>query len=118
ATFRTRYREGMIQHAGVAVFIGGLKVDAGSSALVAADGVIEEFETAQHLGRVVVPVGSTGGAAAEIWKRMDKAGVLPRGLRRADFDGLNNAATSAQEIAKIVQKVIDAADKPKPRRTT
>ena len=49
---------------------------------------------------------------------MDKAGVLPRGLKRADFDGLNNAATSAQDIAKIVHKVIETADKPKPRRTT
>lgn len=118
ATFRTRYREGLIQHAGMAVFIGGLKMDAGSGALVAADGVVEEFETAQRLGRVVVPVGATGGAAAEIWKRLDKAGGLPRGLKRADFDGLNNTATSAQDIAKIVQKVIDAADKPKSRQTT
>jgi hypothetical protein len=118
ATFRTRYREGMIQHAGVAVFIGGLKFDASSGALVAADGVIEEFETARRLGRIVIPIGATGGAAAEIWKQMNKAGKLPCGLKRADFDGLNDATTSVQDIAKIVQKVIEAANKPKLRWKT
>jgi len=110
-TFRTRYREGMIQQAGVAVFIGGFKAEAGSGSLVVADGVIEEFETAQRLGRAVVPVGATGGAAAEIWKRMDSAGTLPLGLKRAEFNKLNDAATSAHEIAKIIQKVIEAAGK-------
>ena len=46
-TFRTRYREGMIQQAGIAIFIGGFRVDTSSGSLVVADGVIEEFETAQ-----------------------------------------------------------------------
>jgi hypothetical protein len=114
-TFRTRYREGMIQQAGTAIFICGLKEDAGKGTFVVADGVIEEFETAQRLGRVVVPVGASGGAAAEIWKKLHKEDRLPLGLKQADFDSLNNAATTAQAIARIVQKVIEAADNPKSR---
>lgn len=114
ATFRSRYREGMIQQAGIAVFIAGLKED-GGGVLVTADGVIEEFETAQRLGRVVVPIGATGGAAAEIWKRLDKAATLPPGLKREDFDTLNTTATTPQAIAKVVQKVMEAADKSRPR---
>jgi hypothetical protein len=117
-TFRTRYRESMIQQAGVAVFIGGFKADTGSGSLVVAEGVIEEFETARRLGRAVVPVGATGGAAAELWNQMDKADALPFGLKRPDFDKLNNVATSAHEIAKIIQKVIEAAGKLKSHRKT
>jgi hypothetical protein len=110
AAFRTRYREGMIQQAGIVVFIGGLKED-GGGALVSADGVIEEFETAQRLGRAVVPVGATGGAAAEIWKRLDNAGTLPPGLKRADFMHLNDPSQSAETVAGIIEKVMTATDK-------
>jgi hypothetical protein len=116
AAFHARYRDAMIQQAGVCVFICGLKESAGKGAPVVADGVLEEFESAKRLGRVIVSIGATGGAAAQIWARLDKAGALPMGLTRADFDSLNDAATTAQVIAKIVLMVIEAADKPKSRR--
>jgi hypothetical protein len=118
ATFRTRYRDGMIQQAGVCVFICGLKEATGGGPPIVADGVVEEYESAKRLGRIVVPIGATGGAAAEIWHRLDKAGTLPPGLVRNDFDDLNAAGQSPAALAKIVGKVITALDKPasKPKR--
>jgi hypothetical protein len=116
ATFRTRYREGMIQQAGVAVFVSGLKEGTGNGSPAVADGVIEEFETAQRLGRATVPIGATGGAAAEIWKRLDSAGTLPPGLTRKDFEALNAAGHRPEALAKIVDKVIAFVDKPDPKR--
>lgn len=113
--FRSRYRDGMLQQAGIAVFICGLKDVPSKRVPVTADGVIEEFESAKRLGRVVIPVGSTGGAAAEIWKRVSKdKRRWPPGLSSADFERLNDPAQSAHEIAKLVEKVIVAADKPAP----
>jgi SLOG family protein/SIR2-like protein len=111
ADFRRRYRDGMIQLAGLAVFICGLKEGAGKGAPVVADGVLEEFESAHRLGRIVIPIGSTGGAASQIWDRLNKRGILPPGLDKKDFDRLNEAGQSAKALAKLVEKVIAAADK-------
>lgn len=118
-TFRTRYREGMIQQARVCVFICGLKEAAVRGSLIVADGVVEEYESAKRLGRIVVPIGTTGGAAAEIWHHLDKAGALPPGLVRKDFDDLNAGGQSPAALAKIVGKVISALDDlaPRPKRT-
>jgi hypothetical protein len=118
-TFRTRYRDGMIQQAGVCVFICGLKEAAGGGPSIVADGVMEEYESATRLGRVVVPIGATGGAAAEIWHHLHKAGALPPGLVRRDFDDLNEVGQSPAALAKIVGKTITALDKsaPKPKRS-
>jgi hypothetical protein len=101
----------MIQQAGVCVFICGLKEDAGGGAPVVADGVLQEFEAAQRLGRVVVPVGASGGAASEIWNRIDRSRALPQGLSRRDFDALNEAGQSSQALAKIIGKAIAASGK-------
>ena len=110
ATFRNRYRDGMIQQAGMCVFICGLKDGSGKTAVIA-DGVLEEFESAMKLGRIVVPIGATGGAAAKIWDRLNKRGMSPAGLSKADFDRLNDSRQSASDLAKIVEKVIKAIDK-------
>jgi Sir2- and TIR-associating SLOG family/SIR2-like domain len=120
AAFHVRYRDAMIQQAGICVFICGLKESAGKGAPVVADGVLEEFESAKRLGRVIVPIGATGGAAAKIWSRLDKAGALPLGLSRKDFDDLNTAGQSPQALAKIVAKAVAAVDKPaaRPKRAS
>lgn len=116
--FHARYRDAMIQQAGVCVFICGLKEPASKGALVVADGVLDEFESAKRLGRTIVPIGSTGGAAAEIWTRLDKAGAMPWGLARKDFDQLNSSGRSPQALAKIIAKAIAAVDRAaaKPKR--
>jgi hypothetical protein len=63
-TFRTRYREDLVEHAGIAVFIaGGVLQDL---ALRSAPGVIDEYRIARARNRVIIPIAATGGAAAEI----------------------------------------------------
>lgn len=111
AAFRRRYRDGMIQQAGLCVFIGGMKTGSGR-ALAEADGVMEEFESAKRIDRTVVPIGASGGAAARIWDRLNKVGALPAGIAKADFDRLNDPAEPPAEIAKIVEKAIKAIDDP------
>jgi hypothetical protein len=115
--FRRRYRDGMIDQAGICVFICGLKETAGKrgATLVAADGVIEEFESAKRLKRVLIPIGATGGAAKKIWsqvkKELDK--LCPH-IGRKDFDLLNDATQEPKALAEVVGKVIAAADKARP----
>ena len=116
AAFHARYRDSMIQQAGIIIFICGLKEATGGGAPVVADGVIEEFESAQHHGRVVIPVGATDGAAAEIWSRLERARLMPLGLTRRDFNCLNDTQQTATALAKIVEKAITALDRPHPVR--
>jgi len=64
AAFRTRYREDLIENAGLAVFIAGAVLQDGTPC--AAPGVMEEYRLARSMSRVIVPIGATGGAAREI----------------------------------------------------
>jgi hypothetical protein len=59
------YREELIAQAGIAVFVMGNK-DVGGK-LVNAVGVRAEFELAKTKGLYVIPVGSSGSMASELW---------------------------------------------------
>jgi hypothetical protein len=118
AEFQKRYRDGMIQQAGVCIFIGGLKTS-GKGALAIAEGVLEEFEAAQSLGRPVIPIGATGGAARRIWESLAKdAGFAPAGLTRKEFERLNEDGLAPAEAAKLIAKALKAEVKKGSRHLT
>jgi hypothetical protein len=60
-----RYREDLVSHAGIALFLFGNKAENGNT--VKADGVRAEFELAKKNRLCVVPVGSTGSTAEDLW---------------------------------------------------
>ena len=62
------YRQEMIAHAGIAVFIFGNKLQAGS--VVPANGVRREFEIAKANGLLLIPIGATGYMAQELWQEI------------------------------------------------
>jgi NAD-dependent SIR2 family protein deacetylase len=64
----TRYREELVAQAGIAVFIMGNKNVDGK--VVSADGMRAEFELAKSKGLYVIPVGSSGSMASELWKEV------------------------------------------------
>jgi hypothetical protein len=115
--FRRRYRDSMVQQVGICVFVAGLKDQrrAGKTKRIVADGVVEEFESAKRLGRTVImiPLGATGGAAANIWKlvKRDLATLYPF-MCPKDFDLLNNTNQSSAELVKAVNRIIEASEKP------
>lgn len=72
-----KYREEIMSHAGIAVFLFGTKQ--GDDGMVLAGGMEEEFEIARAKGLAVVPVGATGGMAKELSDRTlaDPAQFIP-----------------------------------------
>ncbi|WP_204375420.1 SIR2 family protein [Aeromonas veronii] len=60
-----KYREDMISYAGIAIFIFGNKYFDGRVAL--SNGMMEEYEIALEQGLLVLPIGSTGYMAQELW---------------------------------------------------
>ncbi|MEW5979777.1 MAG: SIR2 family protein [Acidobacteriota bacterium] len=100
------YREDMLGHAGVAVFLfGNKKTSAGG--LVPADGMEEEFEiaAAQHLA--VVPVGCTGSKAAELHKRVLDSfpDYYPAAGYKRLFQDLGKKGTVQQVAARVVSLI-------------
>lgn len=108
-----RYREDLIAQAGVCIFLSGMKDEpvagkVGESARVEASGVVREFEIATKLGRVPIPIGASGGAAATIWGIVSKnlAGYHLGGLPQADFAALNDAAATPEQLVTAVDRVL------------
>lgn len=64
----TQYRNTMLDHAGVAIFVFGNKLVDGK--LVESNGMREEFEIARGKGIFVIPIGLTGSIARTLWREV------------------------------------------------
>lgn len=64
-----QYRQRMIALSGIAIFLFGNKTGADGS-IIAANGMIREFDIAIDKGRIPIPVGATGFAAEEVANRV------------------------------------------------
>lgn len=62
----TQYRESILDENGIVIFIAGNKKDADGNEIVA-DGCIQEYEIAKKKGCLLIPIGTTGSAAAKIF---------------------------------------------------
>ena len=60
----TKYREYLIGRNNIAIFVFGQKFIGGNS--TNSEGVIEEYKIARKLGKIIIPIGSTGFAAHQI----------------------------------------------------
>jgi hypothetical protein len=96
------YREEMISQAGIAIFIFGNKKKDG--AVVNSDGMIREFEIANSLGKIIVPIGSTGGAALEIYNKV-KANLDNYEYLREYIDELLSE-TDPQKLIGLAYKIV------------
>lgn len=66
----TNYRKYLIEQNNILIFVFGQKFVNGISEN--SQGVLEEFEIAEEMGKKIIPIGGTGFAAKEIWEKIDK----------------------------------------------
>ena len=64
-----KYRRDLIKRSGIALFFFGNKTSNGG--IVTADGMRSEFTIAKELGVILVPIGSTGFMAKELWDEVN-----------------------------------------------
>jgi hypothetical protein len=64
----TKYRNEMIEYAGIGVFVFGNKLQDGK--VVESNGIAEEFSICRQHGVIPVPVGCTGYLAESLWKKV------------------------------------------------
>lgn len=106
----TALRTEMARLAGVTIFLGGLKTDKGAS--VVADGVMEEFALAQTAGSFILPIGSFGGAAEQIAKKLIGASAPPDGPKASrpkddELIALSDPSASDKQILATVRAILD-----------
>lgn len=66
----TEYRREMIDDAGVVIFLFGNKLVNGD--IVSADGMMEEYQIAKEKGKFIIPIGSTGYTAKQVYDEIKK----------------------------------------------
>lgn len=103
------YRIGMLEYAGVAVFVFGNKDD-GSGNVIPSNGMRQEFDLAVQAGLIPIPVGATGFMAEELWKEVsaDLKRFIPAASSEfeADFARLGDGSLEPNELLAIISKLI------------
>jgi hypothetical protein len=106
----TQYRKGMIDYAGIAIFVFGNKKDGGGN-LQLSNGMKEEFDLCVQSGVKPLPTGATGFMAAEIWNEVwsdfDKFFPNANSAFRDAFEKLGDAAATPAELLQIITQLIE-----------
>jgi len=109
----SRYRDELIAQAGIAVFIMGNKETGGKTAL--ADGMRTEFELAKSRGLHVIPIGSSGSMASELWSEVmsDLRSFFPKNSAKVRplFQAIGRPASSPEKLLKPTLDLIDLLSK-------
>jgi len=106
------YRQDMIAHAGVAIFLFGNKLQAGS--VISANGVRREFEIAKADGLLLIPIGATGYMAQELWQEIiDNFGVFYP--KHPELKPLFEILGDASDGKRLIGTVVEIINKAKGR---
>ena len=103
------YRIGMLEHAGVAVFVFGNKEDDRGN-VIASNGMRQEFDLALQSGLIPIPIGATGFMAEELWIKVsaDLKTFIPAANDEfeEDFARLGDASIAPDKLLPIISKLI------------
>jgi hypothetical protein len=96
----TRYRDEMLQEAGVALFIYGNKTAEDEKTLKNSNGMEDEFNIAIKKGIKPIPIGATGYTAKQLWDNV---------MRNFEeyYPSNEDNKTTVQEIKNLIQEIGD-----------
>lgn len=100
--FNKKYRDSILDHSGIAIFIFGNKSD-GSKTIVA-DGVLNEYRIAREKGLYIIPIGSTNYAAKEIFDEV-ASHISEFEYLRTDLEILKSE-TKIPELLSAVKRIL------------
>ncbi len=104
-----RYREDMLDYAGVAIFVFGNKNS--ENELVLSNGMREEFEIALKKGVIPLPLGFTGYMAEELWRFVmnDFENIIPKNFHgiKTELTSLGDKSKSSHDQLETLEKILD-----------
>ena len=92
----------MISQAGICIFIFGNKIV--NDEVVSAPGMMEEFQIAKESGKIIIPIGSTGSAAKEIFDEMKESGDY---TYLNDYWNVLENEENAENVFDTIVKIIE-----------
>jgi hypothetical protein len=98
------YREQIIKETGVSIFLFGNKYDKSSGQIIDSVGCFEEYEIAKNNKHIIIPIGSTGYAAKNIYDDVKKN--IKDYPYLADIIDDLGTETDPIKISELVSKVI------------
>lgn len=103
----TTYRQDMMATAGFMVVVAGTKLQDGATIL--SPGVWEEIEIATANRSYIIPIGRTGGVAADLWAKYDDDLIAIYGtkLNQEDWAILNDATAGNHKVVSAVMNIMD-----------
>lgn len=107
----TKYREDMINHAGIAIFLFGNKLS--ENGIVLSNGMREEYEIAKRKGLFLVPVGATGYMTEQLWieKNAEMQGNASISTEiKTLFAQIGDGEIKAEELIDLIIQIIDLKD--------
>ena len=111
---RREYRQTMIDHASIAVFVFGNKRDAKGN-VVPSSGMQQEFDLCVQAGVSPLPVGATGWMSRTLWEQMtqDLARYFPDATPKftQDFQDLGDSTKSPEQLLATVLGLIGQLQK-------
>lgn len=102
----TKYRQDMISHAGISIFMFGNKVDENGN-IVNANGMEEEFEISKKCGKIIVPLGCTGYEAQKIWSEVSANYKEYYQIEDEQFEKMFNGLNEKGSVEDICNNVIN-----------
>lgn len=107
----TKYREDMINYAGIALFLFGNKQ--AENDIILSNGMREEYEIAKKQGLLLLPIGSTGYMAEELWTELNSE-IQKRtdlSLRMKElYKKLGTEKFNANNVIDIIMEIISLRD--------
>lgn len=108
-TLWTRYREDMIDYAGIALFLFGNKLQENN--VVLSNGMREEYTIARKKGLFVIPIGATGYMAEELWAEVNNE--IQRDSRVSEntkelFKKIGDKSSTEDDLIGAVIGILDA----------
>ena len=100
------YRNYLISQNNIAIFVFGQKFINGKSEN--SKGVIEEFQIARKMNKIIIPIGSTGFAAREIFNIV-KANIVDYPYLEPFYNILENE-TDIKTLCKTIITIIDSVE--------
>lgn len=107
----TRHREDLLSRVGCLVVVAGNRDD-NKGGIEVSPGVIEEVEIAKRQNKFIIPIGTTGHAAEEVWKRAtaNPGEYLPGLNVNSKLAVLGNSGASDDELLDAVFAILREAE--------
>ena len=105
----TQYRKSMIEHAGIAIFVYGNKLDSANK-IVLSDGMKQEFDLCIEAGVLPLPIGATGYMAENLWKEVYNNFEIyypdASAIFKSNFEKLGDKSLATSDLTSTILDLI------------